>query len=232
MPAIRPHKPSTYSQLRKLARGISHELKRRDSFYYGDDGSDAARYAFFAFAVVALILFIFFTCVVNKRRLRTGRSPIISSYLAPPNYQQSQSQYNANTTGGANLPTYTPNANPSQDVGYYDKNGNFIPAIKDSQGNVLNPNPDLVNNSTINNTGVELSTDIPTAHTQPPNIYEPQSTNDMTYTRPNGPPPTQTYNTSPIQMGTSSSNMNELDDDPELPPYEAPPLPEKSHYRA
>ncbi|VEU22553.1 DEKNAAC103496 [Brettanomyces naardenensis] len=65
------------------------------------------------------------TCFVNARRMRAGRQPLVSRYLAPPSYYQSETQYQGNQP---QLPTYTEEANPMQDVGYYDAQGNFVPA--------------------------------------------------------------------------------------------------------
>jgi hypothetical protein len=245
-----------FSKIKKLFLGINSELYKRD-FYYST--SDPARYAFFAFFVAAILVFIIMTCLINRRRMKDGRAPVISSYLSPPTYNQSQNVYGVDST---NLPTYTPNANANQDVGYYDKNGNFIPAqtviinqnenqndqndqnnnnnnnnnISDTLNNDIELNNNNNNNNnnlnSINNQHPSFQQSIPSAvYTSTPNVYEPQNLNDMSYKRPNGPPPTQLYNSSNLATGSSNNNNNNTNDNASLPPYEAPPLPEKSYYK-
>lgn len=99
------------------------DLVRRD-WYYSSNGG--ARYAFLAFLVAVVVVVLLTTCIINVRRIKAGRRPIVSRYLAPPSYIQSQREYN----GGQQqqLPTYTEEANPMQDVGYYDEHGNFVAA--------------------------------------------------------------------------------------------------------
>ena len=221
----------------KIIRSINknNNLFKRDMWY--SDGGDAGRYAFFAFFVLAIIVFIIMTCVINVKRMKSGRAPVISSYLSPPNYHQSQTAYEGQVV--TNLPTYTPAANPNQDVGYYDKNGNFIPA-----NSTINNNNNNNNNNEITTTtnSIELN-DNP--YQQPyinDNNQNPnQSLNEMSYRRPDQPPPNITYqppSTSMIVGSSSEENNNENNgntNEPELPPYiapEAPPLPDKSHYRS
>lgn len=247
MPAIPYDNSSLSLKLRKIARGINSELQKRDYYY---DSSDPGRYAFFAFFVAAIVVFIIMTCLVNKRRMRTGRAPVISSYLAPPTYYQSQNNYTGETT---NLPTYTQNANPNQDAGYYDKNGNFI-VTNTASLNPNSPDIDLANNNASPNANQAPSQDnvfqqvyvpqqpytqnIPNARIASTDIYDAQNLNDMTYRRPDGPPPTQTYSANNMTTGSSNvlenstnTNTNTNIEDTSLPPYEAPPLPEKGRYK-
>lgn len=243
MPAIRRDLP-------KLLSGVNQELSKR-LIYYSSDGSSPARYAFFAIFVAAFIFFIVMVCFVNNKRRKQGRAPMISSYLAPPNYYQSENQYNADAP--TNLPTYTPAANPQQDVGYYDKNGNFITtatiplsttspvSARDPQGSNQdaafpnqqgNPFPNASTNQTSSQTGPPISPHIPTAfQSSTSQSYNTVTVSGMSYTAPNGPPPTRTYNSTFI-TGSAGSSSNDKD----LPPYEAPsngefPIPEKSHYK-
>ncbi|QPG73684.1 hypothetical protein FOA43_000997 [Brettanomyces nanus] len=92
--------------------------------WYQNSGNNA-RYAFLAFLIAVVVIIFTMTCFVNLRRIRAGRRPFVSRYLAPPSYYQSERQYE---TAPPPLPTYTAEANPQQDVGYYDQNGKFVPA--------------------------------------------------------------------------------------------------------
>ncbi|ODQ48239.1 hypothetical protein PICMEDRAFT_16049 [Pichia membranifaciens NRRL Y-2026] len=254
MPAIPP--PHTGadgdagSQLQKLLAGLNHELERRDyDGFYGN--SNPGRYAFFAFFAAAFIIFIVMICTVNARRLKSGRAPVISSYLSPPSYHQSQAAYGGETAA-TNLPTYTPAPNAQQDVGYYDKNGNFIPtnvttaettADASNGSNLAHPengsielldtsnpntNPNTYNNSNPFGGAVPATDALPTAHTQEPGINDPQNVSEMSYKRPSGPPPSQVYN-SPEAPAVGSSNKVA---DNDLPPYEAPEAPSPTHYKS
>lgn len=241
-PTIPSDNPSLSFQLSKIVYGVNVELQKRDLYY---DSSGAGRYAFFAFFVAALVVFIVMTCLVNNRRMRAGRTPVISSYLAPPSYYQSQ---NSDDNEGTNLPTYTQNANPNQDAGYYDKNGNFIltksaPLDPNNTDNI-SPNANSDQTPSQDNRLQQVyvpqqpyTGSVPNAYTASPNIYEAQNLDDMIYRRPDGPPPAQTYSSNSMMTGSSSSaannnnNTNTNFQDNSLPPYEAPPLPEKSRYK-
>lgn len=232
------------SKFQKLIGGISNELIKRD-VYWSDGTSNPARYAFFAFFVAAVIIFLIMICFVNAKRMRTGRAPIITSYLAPPSYNQSQVAYEGQTA--TNLPTYTENANPQQDVGFYDKNGNFIPAKTQSyQETTLSETTDtddiqLSNNPNNNNTNNQYRTqnDQPEIAYTNPSITDPQPS-DMVYRRPDGPPPSKTYNTeNNVYAGTNSNantttivgTSNSENDTTELPPYQPPETPLPTHYK-
>lgn len=237
--------------LNKLVSGIHQELEKRDNGWYG--GSDSGRYAFFAFFVAAIVIFVVMVCTVNIRRAKAGRAPFISSYLAPPNYYQSQTAYEGQTN--TSLPTYTPNANPTQDVGYYDKNGIFIPSStvpvdsnnnndentgrrdnntgyiynSNGNGNIEMVDTDISNtNSGSNpfNQSNDQSTSLPNAYTQTPNVYEAQNLSDMSYKRPAAPPPSRVYDNSTSAVGSSTDKTNDL------PPYTAPETPDQSHYKS
>ncbi|GMG20669.1 unnamed protein product [Ambrosiozyma monospora] len=110
-------------------QNLDEYLQRRDDYYYSN--SNNGRYAFFAFFIAIIVIFLLFTCYVNVKRMKNGGTPIISHYLSPPSYFQSQAR-DANTTAPTvePLPQYTENPNPNQDAGYYDQNGNFIPYNK------------------------------------------------------------------------------------------------------
>lgn len=66
------------------------------------------------------MIFIFGTCFKSRQRVRKGQQPIYGTgWMVPPNYYQSQQQYNQPA------PPYNPQ--PGQmDAGYYDQNGNFV----------------------------------------------------------------------------------------------------------
>lgn len=239
-------------KLRKLASGVHAELDKRDWYY--SDNSNPARYAFFAFMGLAIIVAIIMICMVNVRRMRAGRAPVISSYLAPPNYHQSQVQYEGQTT--TNLPTYTPAPNPNQDVGYYDKNGNFIPSttiVVDPSQSTSTADVEMSNNPFSSATPDQSQTpytsqqpyqssNMPSAYTQSPAINEPQSVGDMSYRRPTGPPPNRTYTHSVTgagagagasgstsnAVGSTSAEAGAVD---ELPPYVEPETPQMGHYK-
>ena len=252
MPAI--HSPAAPTdrdlgtQLQTLLTGLHHELQRRDNDGWYNN-SNPGRYAFFAFFVAAFIIFIVMICTVNARRLKSGRTPVISSYLSPPSYHQSQAAYGGERTA-TSLPTYTPAPNAQQDVGYYDKNGNFIPTnvttaettADTSNGSNLahpengsielldnsNPNTNTYNNNNPLSEPLPATDILPTAHTQEPGINDPQTLSEMSYKRPSGPPPSQTYNSADVPAVGSS---NKVADD-ELPPYGSPEPPSPSHYKS
>ncbi|QOU19565.1 hypothetical protein BRETT_003714 [Brettanomyces bruxellensis] len=98
------------------------DLEKRD-WYYSSNGG--AKYAFLAFIIAAVAIIFLMMCFVNIRRIKAGRRPLVSRYLAPPSYVQSQQQYQNNAPP---LPTYTEAPNPTQDAGYYDNQGNFVAA--------------------------------------------------------------------------------------------------------
>lgn len=228
--------PVIHHDIPKLINGINSELNKRAVIWTTSD-SQPARYAFFAIFAAAFVFFIVLICCVNNKRRKQGRAPMISSYLAPPNYSQSQNQYGNQTPN--ELPTYTPNANTQQDVGYYDKNGNFISA-----------NTVPINQNS--NQPTSQSPHIPTAF-QPSNTqsYNTVNVSQMSYSSPEGPPPNRAY-TSTYMGGSSStaennqpaspnlnvgsSSTSNIPSDAQLPPYQppvggAPTIPEKSHYR-
>lgn len=225
----------------KLFKGIDHELTKRDWY---SDSSDGGKYAFFAFFAAALIIFIIMICMVNIKRIKRGRAPIISSYLTPPSYHQSQVAYEGQTV--TNLPTYTPNPNVNQDVGYYDKNGNFIPTTTTAlnNNNDTNPNDSSFDNTNLNNpfnNGIEMEN----AYTQQVPSSDANIYNDN-YSRPGMPNPSQrTYNAEDLAVGSSTSNnsinLNNNDNsninanttpktaNDDLPPYIEPEIPSPSH---
>lgn len=97
-------------------------LRKRDLYYSSGGG---ANYAFLAFIIAAAAIIFLMICFVNVRRIKAGRRPLVSRYLAPPSYVQSQQQYQNDAPP---LPTYTEAPNPVQDAGYYDNQGNFVAA--------------------------------------------------------------------------------------------------------
>lgn len=230
--------PTIHSDIQKLLAGVSDQLDKR-AYIYTSDSTDGARYAFFAIFAAAFIIFIIMICFVNNKRRKQGRAPMISSYLAPPNYYQSEHAYNRNRDPetATNLPTYTPAPNPQQDVGYYDKNGNFITTSTVPQSNdESNPNP------TTNSPNLATSPTSPTSPSIPVAFQSTTSTSyntvdvsHMSYSAPDGPPPTRTYR-STFMTGSSSSAP-----DTELPSYDETtnqqnasvnvPVPDKSHYK-
>lgn len=219
-------------KFRKLISGLNSELQKRDSSdnVFFSDSSNAARYAFFAFVVAAFVVFILLVCVVNKRRIKSGRSPVISSYLAPPSYNQSQVAYEGQTT--TNLPTYTPNPNANQDVGFYDKNGNFIPtSVQNVNDNSIELNDITLvdNNDNDNNTNNNNNSNrIPeNAYIQNSSINDNQLASDMSYRRPDGPPPSRVYDNSNTIVGSSATADNDA-----LPAYSPPETPIQSHYKS
>ncbi|KAH3660144.1 hypothetical protein OGAPHI_007349 [Ogataea philodendri] len=187
-----------------MLQGQSVDLAKR-YWSYSNDGS---RYAFFAFLAAVIVIFFVFTCLLNVRRIRRGRTPIISQYLAPPSYYQSER--NRHENNGVQLPTYTAQPNPNQDIGYYDSNGNFIPYSK-TDGTATSTNPfdnqgtgtastQGNSNAAGNTTGnAEPLSQPEQAHARPensPQAYpsanpQPSSTSSTgNYAPPPGPPPT------------------------------------------
>ncbi|ODV88162.1 hypothetical protein CANARDRAFT_58053 [[Candida] arabinofermentans NRRL YB-2248] len=200
MPALPISSPSASEQ--------SFQLAKR---YWGDYSSGGAKYAFFAFLAIVVVFFFIFTCMVNVRRIKSGSKPLISSYLAPPAYYQVQQQNSL----AQQLPTYTAQPNPNQDIGYYDQTGTFIPYNKpqtetDTELNNLHgqsyyqPQQSQSGNPfDFQATGYQQTTTIPPAaatttttsttaeYTSPTShITSSQAENDLPgYTPPAGPPP-------------------------------------------
>lgn len=171
-------------------------LLARDPDYYYDN----SRYAFVGFAVAAIIVFVTVTCYVNFRRAKRGQTPIVASFLTPPSYGQSQVAYEGQVV--TDLPTYTADPNPIQDVGYYDINGNFIPA---DQTNTVHKTTNVIQ--------LDDQT-FPRAHTQPTGSSSNEigfNTNGVVYERPPVPPPSRNIN----------QNLNNNND---LPDYSPPPF--------
>ncbi|TID12958.1 hypothetical protein CANINC_005057 [Pichia inconspicua] len=223
--------PTINNDIKKLLTGVSTQLDKR-AIIYTSDSSDGARYAFFAIFAAAFIIFIIMICFVNNKRRKQGRAPMISSYLQPPNYYQSEHTYNRDPEVANNLPTYTPAPNPQQDVGYYDKNGNFITTstipLNDTSNNNI-PSTETPNDQQTPNIPLAFQSTTTTS-------YNTVDVSHMTYSPPDGPPPTRTYR-STFMTGTSSSTAPAPAPAPDsdLPPYDdstqSVPIPEKSHYK-
>lgn len=136
-------------------------------------------YGYFGFVALAIIIVLCLICAANSRRIKRGQNPYISQYLSPPTYMEAQGNNGGQAGAPENVPMYYQNANPNQDAGYYDANGNFVPSNKplspgsgDYQANVQQAY--LPNQTTEN----MYQTNGPVAS---------PSTNN--YTRPDGPPP-------------------------------------------
>ncbi|KAG7722372.1 hypothetical protein KL949_000574 [Ogataea haglerorum] len=200
-----------------MLQSDSLDLARR-YWSYSNDGS---KYAFFAFLAAIIIIFLIFTCMLNVRRIRRGRTPIISQYLAPPSYYQSQHQSpDANTVP---LPAYTEQPNPNQDIGYYDNNGNFIPYSKanGAGGPSVPPGPNgpgEVNGD--NQTAPNPFDQQGTGHTSPPYAQapatEPISSPQQAYSRPDD---TETYPAYTSHSSSANAPAN----------YTPPPGPPPTH---
>lgn len=102
-------------------------------YYYSNDWTSGARWAFFALFLVAIAIAIFGTLRVNRARSRRGVQPLYgTSWMTPPAYRPNPD----NTNNPENyVPTYTATANDA-DMGYYDNQGNFH-----QNPNVKNPDP-------------------------------------------------------------------------------------------
>ncbi|CAN3364333.1 hypothetical protein DICA3_E15830 [Diutina catenulata] len=105
-------------------------LATRDDDGYSYSYSDPARYAFLAIFIVLIIVVLFGTLRVNKKRAQRGMQPIYGTrWITPPSYRQSQNQYHQPTrpdldVPGNYVPTYTTEAG-EYDMGYYDNQGKF-----------------------------------------------------------------------------------------------------------
>lgn len=110
-----------------------------------------ARWAFFAIFVVLVLIVILGTIRVNKRRGMRGAPPIYGTrWITPPSYYQSEQQYNRHNHGDVDyltnyVPAYTAEATEN-DMGYYDKDGNFKlhPSAKQFMNNDLISYPGTV----------------------------------------------------------------------------------------
>lgn len=163
--------------------------------------NSGARWAFFAVFILLIIIVVFGTIRVNKKRTQAGVQPIYGTrWMTPPLYRQSQTHYNqpqgANAVlGGSYVPTYTATAN-EYDMGYYDNNGEF------------HPNP---NSKSAHIPGVP-----PAHHRNPSDVSHAApaqripSMSDASVQRPAGPPP-------------ASEDIDDEDDDLYRRPHGAPP---------
>ena len=69
-------------------------LHRRDAWGGDTWASGGARWAFFAIFIVLILIVIFGTLRVNKKRSRQGVQPLYGTrWMTPPSYRQSQTQY-------------------------------------------------------------------------------------------------------------------------------------------
>lgn len=165
-------------------------------YYYSNDWSSGARWAFFALFLVAIAIAIFGTLRVNRARSRRGVQPLYgTSWMTPPAYRPNTDGTNPNQENY--VPTYTATANDA-DMGYYDQQGNFH-----QNPNVKNPDPpqpahirtgsgnypnnygmpmsnlnEYDNNNGINGTNTTGNTD-----------HAAGNANYPTYSSPAGPPP-------------------------------------------
>ena len=90
-----------------------------------------ARWAFFAILFVLILIGIFGTLRVNKKRFQLGSQPLYGTrWMTPPSYRQSQTQYDQPVNirdpdlPSTYVPTYTAEAN-EYDMGHYDQAGKF-----------------------------------------------------------------------------------------------------------
>lgn len=105
---------------------------RADTTYSTDDtwGSSAwnwGRWILFVIFIAFILILVFCTARVNRRRRVMGQAPIRgTSWLTPPSYRQSERQYVGNTQQYVEdyVPEYTENTNEN-DLGYYDERGEF-----------------------------------------------------------------------------------------------------------
>lgn len=138
-------------------------------------------YAYFGFVALGIILLLFCICAANNRRIKRGQNPYISQYLSPPTYMESQHNGPSNQNQPENVPMYYQSANPNQDAGYYDANGNFVPSNKPAQTST---------NNNDYNANVQQAY-IPNENSE--DMFYQQQTNaspsNQNYTRPAGPPP-------------------------------------------
>lgn len=150
----------------------------------GDGGTWAtggARWAFFGIFIVLIVIVLLGTLRANKKRSRQGIQPIYGTrWMTPPNYGQSQTQYNQPAQSGdpdvpsAYVPTYTAEAN-EYDMGYYDTNGKFHANPNAKAAAMAPPQPAHRRNESTSTNGVVGST--------LPNITDEERTTPL------GPPP-------------------------------------------
>ena len=89
------------------------------------DGEDGF---FLIFFIVALLILLFSTAKVNRRRRIMGQAPIRgTAWLTPPTYRQSERDYNGTQRCVEDyVSEYTETANEN-DLGFYDERGEFHP---------------------------------------------------------------------------------------------------------
>ncbi|KAH3680185.1 hypothetical protein WICMUC_000501 [Wickerhamomyces mucosus] len=187
---------------------LLQELSKRDSssncYYYGYNCSSSwvwARWILFVILIVGLLGIVVSAVRINKRRMSSGRNPIIgTAWITPPSYSQAQRNQQQNPPY---VPEYSAEANVN-DAGYYDNEGKFHPNLKGAYtGNAVH-----LDNIVPDQTGVSqpTSTYQPTGNDPHENFsrdfsryYQGVSSNNgnssepinqEVYSRPQGPPPT------------------------------------------
>lgn len=165
-------------------------------------GNEGARWAFFAVFIVILIVVIFGTLRVNRKRSRSGLQPIYGTrWMTPPSYNQSQNQYNQpNQRRDPDMPqtyvpTYTAEAG-EYDMGFYDERGEFHanPNAKPTMPQIQRPEP---------------------AHHRDNDNGSADDLELGDISRPVGPPPRATTTDATIETtGEASSSSSNPDPDP------------------
>ncbi|CEP24494.1 unnamed protein product [Cyberlindnera jadinii] len=190
-------------------------LERDDDEYcYGYSCSSSwewARWIFFVLFIIALIALLMTAFRINRRRGRQGIAPIRgTAWMTPPSYYQAQ-----NTRQDAYVPPYTEQTN-DQDMGYYDNQGVFHMNDKVRQAPSYHLSTLVPDETGVSapQTAATLTRDPNSSFDRDFNRYyagsggaqanpvsqqqgQPQSQNidveeDLTFTRPTGPPPAHT----------------------------------------
>ncbi|KAG2733039.1 hypothetical protein G9P44_004029 [Scheffersomyces stipitis] len=161
-------------------------LDRRDAWGGDTWASGGARWAFFAIFIVLILIVIFGTLRVNKKRSRQGVQPLYGTrWMTPPSYRQSQTQYDQPDNvrdpdlPSAYVPTYTAEAN-EYDMGYYDQSGKFH-ANPNAKAASMAPPPSAHQRQTSVHGDA-----IPISSTVPAGVLTDE---DADISRPTGPPP-------------------------------------------
>lgn len=179
-------------------------LYQRDDWCYGYGCSGAwswGRWILFVLFIIGLILVILCAIRINKRRGQEGRQPIMgTAWITPPSYMQSQTQ------NPPYVPEYSERTNDN-DMGYYDAQGQFHanPKLKEAFGE----NPVHLNNLVPDQTGQQSYYQQRTGDNEASDFNRdfaryygnaaatttansPIYNSEVTYDRPENPPPAHT----------------------------------------
>lgn len=142
------------------------------------------RWLLFIVVIVAFVLYVF---LVNVRRRKLGRKPIVgTSWLAPPPaYGASQQQYNQPVNENP-VPEYTEAVNDN-DAGYFDNEGKFHPTQRVSP--VAAPEPAVTSPSVPYTQPYQAYPPYSAQTAESPSLSTTTSSASSRYVRPSVPPP-------------------------------------------